>query len=109
MNFCDLQRFRRKTALLRPKITRTDLQSPRKTAPVRRLTVNRKPLSTASRLHFHQNFPSLAQPYLRRNGLCPAPGRLLAFQHFRLPVVQKGRSTPAPASAYLLSPRSLFG
>src|SRR5229473_6167112 len=79
MNFCDLQRFRRKTAMLRPKITRTDLQSPRKTTPVRRLTVNRKPLSTASRLHFHQNSPSLAQPYLRRNGLAPTPGRLLAF------------------------------
>src|SRR5882762_2957937 len=74
MNFCDLQRFRRKTALLRPKITPTDLQSPRKTAPVRRLTVNRKPLPTVSRLHFHQNFPSLAQQYLLRNGLYPTPG-----------------------------------
>src|ERR1700687_3202227 len=42
MNFCDLQRFRGKTALLQPKIPQTDLQSPRKTAPVRRLTVNRK-------------------------------------------------------------------
>src|SRR5882724_4310087 len=69
MNFRDLQRFRRNAAALRPKITRTDLQSPRKTAPVRRLTVNRKPLSTASRLHFHQNSLSLAQPFLLRNGL----------------------------------------
>ena len=69
MNFCDLKRSRGKTALLQPKIVQTDLQSPRKTAPVRRLTVNRKPLSTASRLHFHQHSPSLAQPPMPRNGL----------------------------------------
>src|SRR6266850_645296 len=97
MNFCDLQRFRGKTALLRPKITRTNLQSPRKTAPVRRLTVNRKPLSTASRLHFHQNSPSLAQPYLLRNGLYPTPGRPLAFD--RLPAAdgpKKAGQRPAP-------------
>jgi hypothetical protein len=30
VNFCGLQRFRRKTALLGPKISLTDLQSPRK-------------------------------------------------------------------------------
>src|ERR1700693_843887 len=64
MNFCDRQRFWRKTALLRPKITRTDLQSPRKTALVRRLTVNRKPLSTASRLHFHRNSPEFSTAVL---------------------------------------------
>src|SRR5712664_3037214 len=64
-------------------ILRSDLQSPRKTAPVRRLTVNRKPLSTASRLHFHQNSPSLAQPPTLRNGLYSSLGHLLAFD--RLP------------------------
>jgi len=31
--------------------------------------VNRKPLSTVSRLHFPQNFQSLAQPPTQRNGL----------------------------------------
>src|SRR5713226_5568872 len=83
--------------LLRPKFTRTDLQSPRKTAPVRRLTVNRKPLSTASRLHFHQNSPSLAQPPMLRNGLYPTPGHLLAFD--RLPPAGGPKKTgqrPAP-------------
>jgi hypothetical protein len=83
MNFCDLQRLRGKTALLQPKIAQTDLQSPRKTAPVRRLTVNRKPLSTASRLHFRQNSPSLAQPPMLGNGLCPSPEHLFAVD--RLP------------------------
>src|SRR6266849_9906022 len=97
VNLCDLQRFRGRTARLRPKIARTDLQSPRKTAPMRRLTVNRKPLSTASRLHFHQNSPSLAQPYLWRNGLYPAPRQLLAFDS--LPPAdgpKKAGQPPAP-------------
>src|SRR6266446_3844826 len=102
MKFCDLQRFRRKTALSWPIITRTDLQSPRKTAPVRRLTVNRKPLSTASRLHFHQNSPSLAQPYWPRNGLYPAPRQLLAFDRIPPTDGPKGRSTPGPTRAQLL-------
>ena len=83
MNFCDLQRFRGKTALLQPKIAQTDLQSPRKTAPVRRLTVNRKPLSTASRLHFRQNSPSLAQPPMPRNGLYSSGSIFLRSIDFR--------------------------
>jgi len=95
MNFCDVQRFRRKTALSRPIITRTDLQSPSKMAPVRRLTVNRKPLSTASRLDFHQNSPSLAQPYLLRNGLYPTPGSSLRSVDFFCRWSEKGQ-LPAP-------------
>src|SRR5882672_12476718 len=110
MNFCDLQRFRRNAAVLRPKITRTGLPSPRKTAPVRRLTVNRRPLSTASRLHFHQNSPSLAQPPTPRNGLYSILGHLLAFD--RLPrhrQVSRRRLPVLPcltvATAFSLSPR----
>jgi len=107
--FCDLQRFRRKTAVLRPKITRTDLQSPRKTAPVRRLTVSRKPLSTASRLHFHQNSQSLAQPYLLRNGLYPTPlrGILLRSIDFRPPMVRKRQVNARPHGCAVLSHTAL--
>src|ERR1700730_10109437 len=84
MNFCAVERLPGKTAILRPKITLTDLRSPRKTVPVRRLTVNRKPLSTASRLHFHQNFPSLAQPPTPRNGLYSPRGMYLRSIDFRV-------------------------
>ena len=41
--------------------------------------MNRKPLSTASRLHFHQNSTSLAQPKLLRNGLYLAPRHVPAL------------------------------
>jgi hypothetical protein len=65
-------------------ITLTDLLSPRKTAPVRRLTVNRKPLSTVSRLHFPQDFQSLAQPPTPRNGLYFYRGISLRSIDFRV-------------------------
>src|SRR6266700_6349870 len=49
---------RRMPAVLLPDTTLTDSRSPRKTTPVRRLTVNRKPL---------RNCLSLAQPRIPRN------------------------------------------
>jgi hypothetical protein len=73
-----------KSARWRPMITLTDLLSPRNTAPVRRLTVNRKPLSTASRLHFPQNSQSLAQPPMARNGLYFPRGISLRSIDFRV-------------------------
>jgi hypothetical protein len=73
-------------------ITLTDLPSPRKTAPVRRLTVNRKPLSTVSRLHFPQNFQSLAQPPTRRNGLYFYWGISLRSIDFRVAAALRARN-----------------
>ena len=73
-----------KTAGLRPMITRTDVQSPRKTAPVRRLTVNRKtPINRFAAALFPQNFQSLAQPPIPRNGLYSPRGISLRSIDFR--------------------------
>src|SRR5713226_353863 len=51
-----------------PDITLTEVRSPRKLTPVRRLTVNRKPLRTHG---------SLAQPPASGNGLYSTAGHLV--------------------------------
>src|SRR5260370_30144010 len=62
------------TAVPLPNSMRTEVRSPRKTTPVRRLTVNRKPLRTHG---------SLAQPPTSGNELYSTSGHLLALH--RLP------------------------
>jgi len=54
-------------AKMLPDAGEPDLWPPRKTTPVRRLTVNRKPLRTHG---------SLAQPPISGNGLYPTSGHL---------------------------------
>src|SRR5216683_4733526 len=91
-----------------PNITRTEIRSPRKSAvlrppnkttPVRRLTVNRKPLRTHG---------SLAQPLTSGNGLYSTSGHLIALHrlpHDRRPPRQNLRAllclTAATASSLL--------
>src|SRR5712672_1201764 len=83
-NFCAAERFQGLPGDLRPNsgravplpdITRTKIQSPRITTPVRRLTVNRKPLRTHG---------SLAQPPISGNGLYSMAGHLVESD--RLPL-----------------------
>src|SRR5260370_42287511 len=73
--FCAAERFRNMPAKMPPNVGVTDLRSPRKTTPVRRLTVNRKPLRTCG---------SLAQPPRSGNGLYSTAGHLVASD--RLPL-----------------------
>src|SRR6266850_137319 len=102
MNFCDLQRFWRKTALLRPKITRTDLQSPEKngtsaeTYGEPQTPVNRFAVALSSEL------PESSTAVLAAKRVYPPREHLPAFDGF-LPAdgPQKGRPTPGPTGAQL--------
>src|SRR6266851_1928243 len=111
--FCAAERFQRTPADLRPhstaavslpNVTRTEVRSPRKTAPVRRLTVNRKPL---------RNDGSLAQPLTSENGLYSTAGHPVEsdrFPHGRRASRQKPRGLPCLSGATASSPsrRILF-
>src|SRR5712692_10769177 len=71
-----------------PDITLTEVRSPRKLTPVRRLTVNRKPLRTHG---------SLAQPPASGNGLYSTAGHLVEsdrLPYSRRAARQEPRSLP---------------
>src|SRR5882762_1079336 len=99
MNFCDLQRFWRKTALLRPKITRTDLQSPEKNGTCAetygepQTPVNRFAVALSSEL------PEFSTAVLTAKRVCPQE-HLPAFRWISAcRWSAKGRVTPGPAGA----------
>src|SRR5229473_1452677 len=87
-----------KVAVSLPDITRTEVRSPRNTTPVRRLTVNRKPLRTHG---------SLAQPPTSGNGLYSTAGHLVAsdrLPHDRCASGQKSRGLLCLTAATASSP-----
>src|SRR6266849_7636978 len=93
-----MEEFLRRRAVSLPNITRTEVRSPRNTTPVRRLTVNRKPLRTHG---------SLAQPPTSGNGLYFALGHLVEsdrLPHHRHTSRQKPRDLPCLTAATASSP-----
>ncbi len=105
--FFAAERFRRTPAAFRPHLEEAewlpnvklaDVRPPRKTTPVRRLTVNRKPL---------RNHGSLAQPPISGNGLYSTAGHLVESDRLpqgRRASPQKHRGLPCLTAGTASSP-----